>query len=40
MAFGNYLKQLPSLLVVAGSLDPLLDDSVGFVHRLRQWSRE
>jgi len=40
MAGETFLKQLPSLLVVAGSLDPLLDDSVVFVHRVRQWKEE
>ncbi|KAK4525391.1 hypothetical protein GAYE_SCF12G3299 [Galdieria yellowstonensis] len=40
MAGETFLKQLPSLLVVAGSLDPLFDDSVVFVHRVRQWKEE
>ncbi|GJQ10540.1 hypothetical protein GpartN1_g2331.t1 [Galdieria partita] len=40
MASDTYLKQLPSVFVVAGGLDPLLDDSVVFVHRLRQWRED
>ncbi|EME30415.1 hormone-sensitive lipase [Galdieria sulphuraria] len=40
MASDTYLKKLPSLLVIAGGLDPLLDDSVVFVHRLRRWRED
>ncbi|GJD08640.1 Hormone-sensitive lipase [Galdieria sulphuraria] len=36
----NAYEDLPSLLVIAGGLDPLLDDSVVFVHRLRRWRED
>eukprot|EP00871_Galdieria_phlegrea_P003444 jgi/Galph1/40/GphlegSOOS_G4878.1 len=40
MASERLLRQLPSMFIVVGGLDPLLDDAVEFVHRMQQLKRD